>query len=167
MDVALTDRLVLRTVTLDDAAFYIELVNDPQFIAYIGQRDIHTLAAARTALREGPMAMLAERGHALYVVTLKDGGALIGMSGLIKRISLPEVDLGYAFLPQFRGHGYALEAARSMLAHARALGLARLMAITDPDNAASIRLLEKLGMRFVETKLSSIGPGTNVYAIEL
>ena len=168
MDIALTDRLLLRTVTLDDAAFYVELVNDPLFIAYIGQRHITTLAAARAALLEGPVAMLAERGHALYMVTLADGGAPIGMCGLIKRSSLPDVDLGYAFVPQCRGHGYAIEAARAMLTHARGLGLARLIAITDPRNLASIGLLEKLGMRFVETtKFSPVDPGTNVYAIDL
>jgi RimJ/RimL family protein N-acetyltransferase len=168
MDIARTERLLLRTVTLDDAPFYLALVNDPQFIAHIGQRHIYSLAAARVALTDGPIAMLAQFGHALYTVTLAADATPIGMCGLIKRSMLPDVDLGYAFLPHFRGQGYAFEAAAAMLPHARALGLRRLMAIASPDNLASIGLLRKLGMTFIETR--SFGPddpGTNVYAIPL
>ena len=148
MNIAETDRLVLRTATTDDAPFYLELLNDPGFIAHIADRNIRTVDAARQALVDGPIAMQATLGHAMYIVALKATGTLIGMSGLIKRDALPATDIGYAFLAAHRGQGYAYEAARAVLHHAHALGLTRIMAITSPDNTVSQRLLEKCGLRF-------------------
>jgi RimJ/RimL family protein N-acetyltransferase len=163
-----TARLRLRTATPDDTAFYCALVNDPDFIEHIGDRGIRTLDEARQALLAGPIAMQEERGHSLYVVELKDGGALIGMCGLIKRDTLEEVDIGYAYLPVGRGQGYAYEAAAAVLAYAPTLGLERVVAITSPGNVASNGLLRKLGMRFERfTHLVADGPGSNLYSIEL
>jgi RimJ/RimL family protein N-acetyltransferase len=102
------------------------------------------------------------------VVELKDSGTLIGMCGLIKRDFLEHVDIGYAFLPQYRGRGYALEAARATLAHARALGITRLAGITTPTNTASIQLLEKLGLRFQGLFYKTPeDPGTNLYVADI
>ena len=167
MIIAETTRLLLRTATLDDAPFYLGLLNDPDFITHIADRNIRTVDAALQALVEGPIAMQQTRGHAMYIVTLKDGTP-IGMSGLIKRDALPEVDIGYAFLAAYRGQGYALEAAQAVLQHARALGFKRIMAITSPDNIASIRLLEKCGLRY--QGVQTIAPYTtdsNVYGCTL
>src|SRR5665647_1932 len=113
-----TERLRLRTLAPEDAAFYLEVVNDPAFIEYIGDRGIRTLDAARKAIAGGPTAMQAALGHSLCLVELKDDDAPIGMCGLIKRDTLPEVDIGYAFLPRFGGKGYATEAAAAVLAYA-------------------------------------------------
>jgi RimJ/RimL family protein N-acetyltransferase len=163
-----TARLRLRTATLDDTAFYRALVNDPGFIEHIGDRGIRTLDEARQALLAGPIAMQEERGHSLYVVELKDGGAPIGMCGLIKRDTLDEVDIGYAYLPAGRGQGYAFEAAAAVLAYAPALGLERVVAITSPGNVASNGLLRKLGMRFERVAhLVPDGAASNLYSIEL
>lgn len=164
-----TERLRLRTIGQDDAPFYLELLNSEPFIANIGDRGIHTLAAAREAIAAGPMAMQAARGHSIYLVELKGSGQPIGMAGLIKRDSLDDVDLGYGFLPPHFGHGYATEAARALLVHARdTLGLHRLLAITSPHNAASHALLLKIGMRCVGlVQLSLDDSGTRLYAIEL
>jgi RimJ/RimL family protein N-acetyltransferase len=168
-----TARLRLRTATPDDTAFYCALVNDPDFIEHIGDRGIRTLEEARQALLAGPIAMQEERGHSLYVVELKEGGGPdrhgpIGMCGLIKRDTLEEVDIGYAYLPIGRGQGYAFEAAAAVLAYAPALGLERVVAITSPGNVASNGLLRKLGMRFERfTQLVPEGPGSNLYSIEL
>jgi RimJ/RimL family protein N-acetyltransferase len=163
-----TGRLVLRTIALDDAAFYLELINDPAFIEHIGDRGIRTLAGAREAIASGPIAMQAALGHSLYVVELKDGGAPAGMCGLIKRDTLDEVDIGYAFLPQYRGRGYACEAATAVLAYAPTIGIRRLLAITAPANAGSIALLCKLGLRFQRlAHLTPEDPGTNLYAVDL
>ena len=148
MNIAETARLRLRTATIDDAPFYLALLNDPGFLTHIADRNIRTLAAARQSLQDGPMAMQATLGHAMYVVELKHSATPIGMSGLIKRDALPEVDIGYAFLAAHCGHGYGYEAALAVLHHAHALGIARIMAITSPANAASIRLLERCGLRF-------------------
>ncbi len=145
-----TDRLLLRLLTEDDAAFYMALVNEPGWIRHIGQRNIHSIDAARTAIAQGAMTMQRERGFSLYLVAREMDEAPIGICGLIKRDTLPEVDLGYAFLEAYCGHGYATEAARAVVEHARRdIGLARLMAITGPDNGRSQALLAKLG--FVAT----------------
>jgi RimJ/RimL family protein N-acetyltransferase len=111
--------------------------------------------------------MQAAHGHSIYLVELKDCGRPIGMSGLIKRDTLKDVDIGYAFLPAWRGHGYAFEAGVAVLAHAASIGLARVVAIASPDNAASNGLLRKLGLRFCRlTHLTPEGPASNLYQIE-
>ncbi|NNG22840.1 GNAT family N-acetyltransferase [Telluria aromaticivorans] len=167
-EVLRTARLRLRLAAPGDAAFYLELVNDPAFIAHIGDRGLRTLDAAERAIEEGPVAMQRSRGHSLYVVELLDGGTPIGLSGLVKREALEDVDIGYAFLARHRGQGYAFEAAQAVAGHARTLGIARLAAITDPENAASIGLLLKLGLRFERFAVLNPGqPGVNVYLMEL
>lgn len=169
MRILQTDRLLLRVAALDDAAFYLELVNTPDFIAHIGERKIGTLQAARDAIASGPMAMQAARGHSIYMVTLRADGTPIGMAGLIKRDVLEDVDLGYAFLPRYYGQGYAYEAAAALLPHARTrLGVERLVAITSPGNEASQALLRKLGMRFEKVIYTSRDdPGTRLYSVSL
>lgn len=168
MNILETERLRLRVISQDDAAFYLLLVNDPGFIANIGDRGIRTIEAARTAIAEGPVAMQAALGHSIYLVELKAGATPIGMSGLIKRNTLSDVDIGYAFLPQYCGHGYAFEAGVAVVAHARQIGIKRLLAITSPGNFASIRLLHKLGLQFEQmVHLTPLDPGTNLYARDL
>jgi RimJ/RimL family protein N-acetyltransferase len=168
MEIAATPRLRLRTITLEDAAFYLELVTDPAFIEHIGDRGIRSVEDARRALAAGPLAMHEARGHSLYLVELKVGGRPIGMCGLIKRDTLEEVDIGYAFLPEWRGRGYAFEAGVAVLGYAPSIGLRRVAAITSPDNAASNGLLRKLGMQFhCFTHLTPDDPGTNLYLLEL
>jgi RimJ/RimL family protein N-acetyltransferase len=173
VEITRTGRLRLRTANLDDATFYHALVNDPAFIEHIGDRGIRTLEEARLALLAGPIAMQEQRGHSLYVVELMEDGVAdahvpIGMCGLIKRDTLDGVDIGYAYLPPWRGQGYAFEAAQAVLAHAPALGLTRVLAITSPDNIASNGLLRKLGMRFERfMHLVADDAGSNLYSIEL
>lgn len=176
MHILATERLNLRTVDAGDAAFYLALLNDPAFVEQLGDRGLRTLDDACVALLDGPVAMQEERGHSLYVVELKDalkdeskaGGTPIGMCGLIKRASLDGVDLGYAFLPAWRGQGYAYEAGAGVLALAPSLGLRRVLAITSPNNIASNYLLRKLGMRFERfVHLAPDDAGTNLYSIEL
>jgi len=149
MPVIETERLVLRRLTTDDAAFILELLNDPAFLRYIGDKGVRTDADACRYIATGPMASYERHGFGLYRVELKDGGEPIGMCGLLKRDYLPDVDIGFALLPAYRSKGYTLEAASAVLAHARdTLGLERVLAITSPDNVASIGLLERLGFRF-------------------
>jgi len=143
-----TERLRLRLVNAGDAAVYLELLNDPAFIEHIGDRGVRTLEAAVKSIEEGPVAMQRARGHSMYMVELLgELAAPVGLCGLIKRDGLDDVDIGYAFLPRYRGRGYAFEAAQATVAHARTLGIPRLAAITTPGNAASIALLLRLGMR--------------------
>jgi len=167
-EVLATSRLRLRVATPGDAPFYLELVNDPDFIAHIGDRGLRTLDAAARAIEDGPVLMQRTRGHSLYLVERIEDGLPVGMSGLIKRDTLADIDLGYAFLPAYRGLGYAFEAAQAVTAHARSLGIPRLVAITNPANAASIGLLLKLGMRYERFAVLTEGqPGVNVYGMAL
>ncbi|WP_257388168.1 GNAT family N-acetyltransferase [Tahibacter caeni] len=165
--IAETERLRLRRLAPDDAAFVLQLVNEPSWLEFIGDKGVRTLDDARAYLENGPLAMYARCGHGLYCIELRDGGQAVGMCGLIRRDTLPDVDIGYAFLPAHWGRGYAEEAARATVAHARELGLPRLLAIVTPSNARSIRLLEKLGLAFERTIATPTAPSTAVYARDL
>jgi RimJ/RimL family protein N-acetyltransferase len=170
-EIAATERLRLRTADPHDpadVAFYCALLNDPGFIAQIGDRGVRTLDEARQSLLDGPVAMQAARGHSLYVVELKENGVPIGMCGLIKREALDGVDIGYAFLEAYCGRGYAYEAGRAVLGLAPALGLRRVLAITSPNNIASNYLLRKLGMRFERfIHLVPEDAGSNLYSLNV
>jgi RimJ/RimL family protein N-acetyltransferase len=151
MKVLETKRLVLSTLSVDDAPFILVLLNDAAFLRYIGDRGVRNLDDARRYILSGPVDSYERHGFGLYLTQLKDSGLPIGICGLLKRESLPDVDVGFAFLPEYRGKGYGYESAAAVLAHGRSvLGLKRIVAITSPDNEHSIRLLEKLGLRFEE-----------------
>ena len=143
-----TARLCLRELTVDDAGFVVAQLNDADFIRNVADRGVRTAEAARTYLIDGPLASCRRHGFGLWLVEMKDSRAPIGICGLIRRDSLPDVDLGYAFLPPFRRQGFALEAAAATMDFGRALGLARVVAIVSPDNADSIKVLGKLGFRY-------------------
>ncbi len=148
MNLIETERLTLRWMDADDAAFMLALLNDPGWLRYIGDRGVRTLAQARRYILEGPAAMTARLGFGLYLVREKAGARPVGICGLVKRDFLDDVDLGYAFLAQYCGQGYARESAAAVLDYAkRELGLRRVVAALRSDNAASARLLVKLGMR--------------------
>lgn len=168
MQVLETPRLVLRWVTTDDAPFIFELLNEPSFIQYIGDKGVRTMDDACNYILTGPVASYQRFGFGLYLVLLKDGIRPIGMCGLLKRDTLPDVDIGYAFRPEFWSKGYAFESAAAVLAHGRdAFGLQRIVAITSPDNAGSKALLEKLGLRYEETLNLSADRDTDLFAIEM
>lgn len=148
MNVAETARLRIRWLDAGDAAFIFTLLNEPAWIRYIGDKNVRTHDDALRYLRDGPMAMYARVGFGLYLVELRDTGEPIGICGPIKRDAREDVDIGFAFLPAFWGHGYAYEAAMAVLAYARsALGLSRIVAILSHDNRRSTALLERLGFR--------------------
>jgi RimJ/RimL family protein N-acetyltransferase len=164
-----TERLVLREFMLDDAPFILRLVNEPPLLQFIGDRGVRTLDAARSYLTDGPIKMYHERGFGLWLVARRSDDTAIGLCGLLKRDTLPDVDIGFALLAEFAGHGYGYEAAAATVAHAKtAIGLRRLVAITVPDNVRSIRLLEKLGFTFERmVRLKDDGPERRLYAVAL
>lgn len=144
-----TERLALHHFTLDDAPLALELVNDPAFLRYIGDRGVRTLDDARAYLSNGPLASYARHGFGLFKVVSLSSGEPVGMCGLLKRDTLEDVDAGYAFLPAFRAQGYASEALAGLIDYARRVhDLRRLVAIVQPDNAASIRVLQRTGFAF-------------------
>ena len=166
MRVLETDRLILRWLEPGDAPFILELLNQPSFLHFIGDRGVGTIEEARKYIRQGPGRSYAEQGFGLYMVELKDDLEPIGMCGLLRRETLEDVDLGFAFLPQFWGQGYAYESTKAVLAHGKAdFDLKRIVAVTASDNQAAIRLLEKLGLRFERTiRLADDQPEVKLFA---
>lgn len=144
-----TERLYLRHQSEDDAAFVLELMNDPAWIQFIGDRGVRTVEQARSYIANGAVAMYEKYGFGLLLVARKEDHVPLGLCGLIKREGLEDVDIGFAYLPAYRSKGYAYEAAAAVMQYAREkIGLTRVVAITTQDNHASGRLLEKIGLRF-------------------
>jgi RimJ/RimL family protein N-acetyltransferase len=161
-----TERLTLQHLSPEtDAEFIRRLLNEPSFLQYIGDKKVRTLDDARAYIRHGPMKSYEENGFGLFRVGLKENGSAIGICGLIKRDTLPEPDIGFAFLPEYWDKGYAHESAAEIMRHAReVLRLNRILAITTPDNAASAKLLAKIGLRFERiTRLSEDAPEVKLF----
>ncbi len=149
LSVTETARLRLRHLSGADAVFILELLTDPDFLAHIGDRGVHSLEDAQRYIADGPALSYERFGFGLYLVELKETRAALGLCGLLRRDSHPDVEIGFAFVPRARRCGYALEAATATLQlGVHALGLTRIVGLTGPDNAASIRILERLGLRF-------------------
>ena len=145
-----TERLTLRRLSPEtDVEFILGLLNEPSFLQYIGDKNVRTLEDAREYIRNGPVKSYEENRFGLYRVGLKENERAIGICGLIKRDTLPDPDIGFAFLPEYWNQGYAHESAAAVMRHAReVLRFGRILAITSPDNEPSGRLLVKIGFRF-------------------
>lgn len=144
-----TDRLILRQLRAEDAAFILELVNEPGWLRNIGDRGVKNLEDARRYIEKGPVASYQKHGFGLLLVALKEGELPVGMCGLLKRDSLEYVDIGFALLARHESKGYAHESAAAVMHYGwSVVGLERIVAITAPENPGSIRLLGKLGFRF-------------------
>ena len=162
-----TARLVMRRLSEEDAAFILDLLNQPSFVEHIGDRGVRTLDDARGYIRDRIVASYERYGFGLYGVVVKETGELGGLCGLVKRDGLDDPDLGFAFLPQHWSKGYAVEAASAATEHAaRDVGLGRLVAITSPGNLRSIRVLEKIGFAFEkELRLPPAGEIVKLFAV--
>lgn len=169
MKVIETDRLILRWLSTDDAEFILELMSDPSWLQFIGNKDVKTVEDARSNILDKHVEMYHRLGFGLYLTELKEKGIPIGICGLIKRDALEDVDLGFAFLPGYRGTGYASESASAAIEYGKnVLGLKRMVAITAQDNDASIKLLEKLGFRFEKmVELSKEAKELMLFAVEV
>ena len=164
-----TDRLVLRRISVEDAAFILQLLNDTSFLRFIGDKGIRTLADARNYILEGPIHSYEQFGFGMYLTELKESAVPIGICGLLKRETLEDVDIGFAFLPQFWGRGYGFESAQATMTYGRnVVGLRRIVAITSPDNDGSIALLKKLGLKFERLmKLSEDAAEVKLFAVDV
>ncbi|MCX7548485.1 GNAT family N-acetyltransferase [Xanthomarina sp. F1114] len=150
MIIAETNRLLISKFTEKDAPFFLELVNTPNWIKYIGDRDVKTIDAAKSYLKEGTIKSYSDFGFGFYKLLLKeDKGKAIGTCGLVKRDQLEHVDMGFAMLPAYEGQGYGFEASEEILKLAKnQFHLEKILAITLPSNNKSVKLLEKLGLSF-------------------
>lgn len=149
MQVVETGRLRLRHFDTDDAAFIVRLLNEASFVAYIGDKEVRSVQEANQYLRDGPLDSYERFGYGLNMVELKETGEPVGMCGLVRRDTLEDPDIGFAFLEKYWSNGYARESAEAVLAHAReTLGLNRIVAIVTTENRSSIKLLENVGLTF-------------------
>jgi ribosomal-protein-alanine N-acetyltransferase len=164
-----TPRLIIRRFTVEDAPFALRLLNEPSFIENIADRGVRTLEQAVKYLENGPIASYEKHGLGLMLVVLEKTGAPIGMCGLIRRPGQPDVDLGYAYVPEAWGLGYAGEAAEATLESARRdFRLPRVVAFISPGNHRSLRLLSKLGFEPAgRTRLNPADPEVLLYVKSL
>jgi ribosomal-protein-alanine N-acetyltransferase len=163
-----TERLLLRRLAEADAPFVLALLTDPDFLTQVGDRGVHDLESARRYVREGPGASYARYGFGLNVMQLKSSAAAVGLCGLLRRGSHPDVEIGFALLPQARGQGLALEAAAATLCWGLdSLFLPRIVALTAPENVGSMRILERIGMRFERlVQFSADGAQSRFFVVE-
>ncbi|MFD2204284.1 GNAT family N-acetyltransferase [Kiloniella antarctica] len=161
-----TDRLRLRELCEADAPFILELLNDPTFIQNIVDKGVRNIDQACDYINNGPIKSYQQNGFGLYLTELKKEKAPIGMCGLVKRDGLEHPDIGYALLPAFWSKGYAYESAAAMLEYAKTvLQLPRVVGITNPENVASVRILEKIGLKFERIiNLGNDMPDTKYYS---
>jgi len=169
MKILETKRLILQKVSLEDASIILALLNEPSFIRNIGDRGVRTLEDASNYILNRLIASYENFDFGMYLVILKNTGSAVGLCGLVKRDSLDDVDIGYAFFPQYWSKGYASEAAQAVKEYAKNdVGLSRLVAITDPANQGSIRVLEKIGLKFEKrVKLSEDDIELDLYVVDL
>ncbi len=169
MTIIETARLELRELTADDAAFMLDLLNQPSFIENIGDRGVRTLDEARAYIENGAVVSYARNGFGLYLVVVKESGDAAGICGLVKRDGLDDVDIGFAFLPRYWKKGYAVESAAAVKDYAATVvGLRRLVAITSPGNQPSIRVLERIGLAFEKMiRLSARGEELKLFSSAL
>lgn len=162
-----TERLTLRQASLGDAEFILRLLNEPSFLRYIGDRGVRTVDDAEQYVAQRLIESYVRNGFGLWIVERKESSGPIGLCGLVKRDALPDADIGFAFLPEFWSAGYAFESALGVRDYALGtLRLPRLLAIVNEDNGPSIRLLEKLGLRFVRSmELSSGSPPVQLFEL--
>jgi len=149
MNVMSTDRLLINRITLDDADFILKLMNDKDWIKNIGDRGIRTIEEAKEYIHTRFLKTYNEAGFGFYSLILKDTQQIIGIAGLVDREGIDDIDIGYGMLPEFRGKGYAFEATKAVFEYGyKDLKLDKIVAIVNPDNPGSIKLLSKLGLKF-------------------
>jgi RimJ/RimL family protein N-acetyltransferase len=166
MNIIQSARLEMRELELHDDEFILRLLNDASFLRFIGDKGVRTLSDAREYILKGPIDSYRRFGFGLYLTSLRDSGLPIGICGLVKRDTLEDVDVGFAFLPRYWSNGYAAESAAAVLDYGKQqLQLRRIVAITASDNHGSIAVLEKVGLRFERMiRLAEHSPELKMFA---
>ena len=164
--IAKTERLSLREIKVGDEQFILRLVNEPSFVSNIGDNGLRNLHDARRFILEGYWTNQERQGYGMFLVELRTQRVPIGGCGLLYRNNLDVTDIGFAFLPEYWGRGFAYEAAEAILKYGHStLGIKKIVGLTSEDNLGSINLLKKLGMNFEKTvKMSKDDPGTVLYS---
>jgi RimJ/RimL family protein N-acetyltransferase len=159
-----TERLRLRKIDVSDAEFIHRLMNDPAYLEFIGDKGVKTVADTERFLENVALKSYADNGFGHYIVELKSDGTPMGTCGYVKRDELDDPDIGFAFLPEFRRQGYALEAASAIFTYGvEVLGFSRVSAITTQNNERSSHLLSKLGFEYERIVSMSNGDELRLY----
>lgn len=144
-----TERLMIRPTSVEDASFILELLNTPKWIKYIGDRNVRTIEEAQKYIEIKMLPQLARLGYTNNTVILKETNQKIGVCGLFKREGLENLDIGFAFLPEFETKGYGFESSGKILEFAFfTLNAKAVSGITSKNNFASQKLLLKLGFTY-------------------
>lgn len=146
-----TSRLLLRQSNIEDAAFFLELLNSPKWLQFNGDRNVYTIKDAKNYIIERILPQPKQLGFGNYTVLSKIDGIKIGSCGLYNREGVDGVDIGFAFLPTYESLGYAFESAQALLNMGKnKLKLSKISALTTEENLQSQRLIEKLGLKFIK-----------------
>jgi RimJ/RimL family protein N-acetyltransferase len=149
-----TERLILRSTSVEDAAFIFELLNTPKWLKYIGDRDVTSIESAKEYIKTKMLPQLERLGFSNYTLIRKSDNKKIGTCGLYDRDGLEGIDIGFAFLPEFENKGYGYESANKLKNIAfDKFGIKEINAITQKDNISSQKLLEKLGLKLIGTTI--------------
>lgn len=169
MKILETERTILRELVETDAEFIVDLLNQPSFIKYIGNRGVKTSEDAKDKIENLYRKSYRENGYGLYAVELKSNNKAIGFCGFVKREELPDTDIGFALLPEYEKKGLAFETSDALLQYGKdVLHLKRVLAITTQNNESSIKLLEKLGFEFEKlVKLPHDEDELNLFVMDL
>ena len=144
-----TERLILNLVKLEDAAFILDLYNSPNFIKFIGDRNLRTVEDAENYIKEKFLPHVEKHGFGSFVIIRKSDNKKVGNIGIYVRDGLDAPDIGFSFLPEFERKGYGFEASKKLMEIAFSeFGLKKISAITTKENIASQKLIEKLGLKF-------------------
>lgn len=154
-----TNRLILHQLSLEETDFIFDLLNTPGWIKFIGDRNIHNIAAAIAYINK----ITSNPDIHYWTVRLKDDLTPIGIITFIKRAYLEHHDIGFAFLPRYANQGYAFEAA-SVVLRSLLNDHATILATTFKNNTSSIKLLEKLGLKF-SREIQEENDHLQVYAV--
>jgi RimJ/RimL family protein N-acetyltransferase len=147
-----TDRLLLRQYVEEDAEAFFRLNTDPEVLRFVPDQPPPSVEQARQLLIDHPIADYWKHGFGRGACILKNTGEQIGFAGLKYLHELAEVDVAYRFLPLYWGRGLATEVARASLRYGFAeLGLSRIIGLAMPENIASVRVLQKVGLRYAQT----------------
>lgn len=142
-----TERLFLIESKIEDAAFYLQLMNSPGWLEHIGDRGIHTVEDAEVHLRENIFPHYERHRYGLFNMVLKTNMEPIGLCGLLNRDYLEAPDIGFALLPAYARKGLTYEACSAVMAFAEQKAkLDKIVAITSRENTASQNLLQKIGL---------------------
>lgn len=147
-EVLVTERLKLTEWQAEDADFILKLVNTDGWLENIGDRKVYNLTDAKKYIKKLRLPY-GSYGYGFYALRLRESNEIIGMCGIIKRMGLSDPDLGFALMPEHEGNGYIYEMSSAFIKHSFVkLGLTRVVAITTPSNTRSIKVLDRLGMKY-------------------